>query len=96
MEIKKVIEKRCEIILPISGGIANSIKNAVIINSLDNYIEVQNQFIGCMLRNKWKKYKQKLIIDDNNNYIDQISIKYKTENKRIFYLNFYFNISKRI
>ncbi|MFZ4679003.1 MAG: hypothetical protein ACOYLP_02430 [Flavobacterium sp.] len=93
MEIKKVIEKRCGISLPISGGIANSIKNATAIEPVENYIEVENQFIGCMLGNKWEKYEQKLILEDNVYFIDHLSIKYTTDNKLIIYLDFFFNIS---
>ena len=93
MEIKKVIEKRCGISLPISGGIANSIKNAVTIDSVQNYIEVENQFIGCMLGDKWEKYEQKLLVDDNIDFIDQIGVKYTTDDRLIIYLDFFFNIS---
>jgi hypothetical protein len=96
MEIKKVIEKRCGILLPISGGIANSIKNAAAIESVENYIEVENRFIGCMLGDKWEKYEQKLLVDNNIDFIDQISVKYTTAGKLIIHLDFFFDISECI
>lgn len=82
MDIKELFQKAFNITLPISGGMGNSIENAVIIHSdgmLNDYTQTEHEVIDYMAAGRdiqWKLIQQDLIIHENKK-IDRFTIQVK-------------------
>jgi CRISPR/Cas system-associated endoribonuclease Cas2 len=94
MDIQDFIQKKCGLILPIKGGDGQSKETAVILTLKSSYflIQVQNDFISCILNNgKWRKISQSLIKDDKKTF-DKITIFHIDNNEHESILSFWFDV----
>ena len=82
MDIKELFQKAFNVNLPISGGMGNSIENAVIIHPdgmLNDYTQTEYSVMDYMASGRdiqWKFIQQDLIIHENKK-IDRFTIQVK-------------------
>ena len=74
MDIRELIKKAFNVDLPISGGMGNSIEQAVILESagpLNDYVSLQYQVMDLIAKGRdvsWELKGQELIVKDGRKY----------------------------
>jgi hypothetical protein len=97
MDIQQHIFTNTGVLLPISGGNGQSQDQAVVIDSKAKYmlIQVENEFISAMLdEGYWKKVEQSLMITDDGNKYDKITIKNYLDDGGVVERVFWFDITE--
>jgi hypothetical protein len=97
MDIQQHIFINTGVLLPISGGNAQSQDQAVVIGSKAKYmlISVENEFISSMLSDGyWKKVEQSLMITDDGKKYDKITIHNFLDDGGVIERVFWFDITE--